>query len=99
MFQAIPSPIAPCPAAAFRTEHERHDQSDKRNERKQRNEGIVSDTPYPIEQERAPVPTVDFRRDGFRLESGAVNRPCWGPGGPGPGLPEPAGFGRLFPPS
>src|SRR3982074_2613122 len=67
MRNAVPSPIAPGPLAPLGTEHERHDQNAKeRHQRQQRDEGVVSDAPDPVEQEGAPVPAVDFRRDGFR---------------------------------
>src|SRR5215471_1982199 len=71
MLDAVPASISPSPGAPFGAQHERHDQAEKRNEGEQCDEGIVADAPYPIEQEGAPVPAVDFRRDGSRLVANA----------------------------
>src|ERR1700686_3837275 len=67
MLDAVPSPVAPRPGAALGAKHEKHDEADARNERQERDVGVVADAPYPIEQECAPVPAVDFRRNGFRI--------------------------------
>src|SRR5580700_9707318 len=68
MLHAVPAAVAPGPAAALRAEHERHYQlTEDRNEGKERDERVVADAPYPAEQKGAPVPAVDFRRNGSGL--------------------------------
>jgi hypothetical protein len=35
----------------------------KRDERQQCDEGVIPDSPDPIEEERAPIPSIDLRRN------------------------------------
>ena len=69
MLDAVPAPITPSPAAALGAEHEWHDEADQRNESQQRDVGVVADAPDPVEQERAPVPAVEFGRDVLRFDA------------------------------
>ena len=59
--------------APLRTEHKGHHEADKWNEGQQRNKGVVADAPDPVEQERAPVPAIDFRRDFRRWKRGRLS--------------------------
>jgi len=68
MLDAVPAAVAPGPGAALGAQHENHDQAHDRNKREQRDVGLVADAPDPVEQERAPVPAVDFRGDGLPVE-------------------------------
>src|SRR5262249_42730431 len=68
MLDAVPPPVSPRPRAPFRAEHEGHDdRAEERNQGKQRDERVITDAPYPTEQEGAPVPAIDFPRDDSRL--------------------------------
>src|SRR5271169_693181 len=69
MLDAIPSPVTPRPFASLEAKHERHNEAEHRNECQQCDVSVVADTPNPVEQKCAPVPAVDFRRDGFWFDT------------------------------
>src|ERR1051325_8799783 len=63
MLDVAPARVAPCPFSTLGAEHEDHHHIDQRNEHQQRDVSLVDDAPDPVEQERAPVPAPDFRRN------------------------------------
>ena len=60
MIDVLPLLVAPSPCAALHAEHKRHDHVHQRHEHQQGNIGVVANAPNPIEEECAPVPTVQF---------------------------------------
>jgi hypothetical protein len=72
MVNAIPSPVAPCPLASLSSKHERHNENAEGDEDKQRNEGAVAYAPDPMKKESAPIPSVEFVRDFYRIVVSAL---------------------------
>src|SRR5262249_34948708 len=63
MRDVAPALLAPGPLVALGAEHEDHHYVDQRHEHQERDVDAVGGTPDPVEQERAPAPAPDLRRN------------------------------------